>query len=190
MSVLLLLLLRLFCHRKLNLWKLLSEKAYCVCLHGCSKGCLDSWWSGGLLGFAYKYREILALAALGQTRVKWSHWLGLPSKSWFSLWRRAKLSLGTYQTHRHYTLIIYQSGAVCWRQAAQHELVRTFPNPPLAFVFVERKEKFNITPGVVISEICRLFMLFYKLTFFFILICFYLVAKRHNSSCVTSSLSI
>lgn len=143
--------MRLFYNRKLNLWKLFLEETCCVCLHGCSKRCLDTWWSGGPLWFAYKYSEILVLAALGQTRVKWSHWVGLPSKSWFSLWRRAKLSLGAYQARRHYTVIIYQSGAVCWRQAAQHEFVRTSLNSSLAFVFVERKEKLSITPRVIIS---------------------------------------
>lgn len=60
----------------------------------------------------------LVVAVVGwgeQTRVKWLRWVGLPSKPWFSLWRRVKLSLGTHQAHRHWTLIIHQSGALCWR---------------------------------------------------------------------------
>ena len=53
--------LRLFWHREQNLGELFLVKTRCGCLHGRCEECLAACWSGGPLGFAYKYREIFSV---------------------------------------------------------------------------------------------------------------------------------
>lgn len=110
-----------------------------------------------------------SIGALGQTRVKWWHWVGLPSKSRFSLWSRVKLSLRTYQAHCHYTLIICWSDAVC-AKLSKVQTGKFF----ITVVFVQYRENKLWLLKVCLHVTCILFFLYARLSL-------------HVSSYVTSS---